>query len=107
MLSETVLESIGLSRTKEDPWVSVFLKDGSMIFGRCISIPSDYEDEWIALDHYTTSGGTFDDKGGKKDLWYIKESNENNKNARTHFIAVHSSEIIAIAKHGDIMDSVK
>jgi len=96
MLSETVLESIGLDRTSDDPYISVFLKDGSMVYGRCISIPSDYSDDWIAIDNYKTTGESFDSGEGKKDRWYRKE---NELASINHVIAIHISEVTAIAKH--------
>lgn len=94
MLSESVLESIGLNDTNKDPWASVFMKDGSMVFGRCISIPSDYEDEWIALDYYQTTGELFATNGQQKDKWYVINKKSNNR-----VIVLRISEIKAIAKY--------
>lgn len=94
MLSESVLESIGLNDTNKDPWVSVFMKDSSMIFGRCISIPSDYEDEWIAIDNYQTTGELFATNGQQKDKWYVRNYMSNNR-----VIVLRISEIKAIAKY--------
>lgn len=91
VLSESVLQSIHLD--DDDQWVSLFLKDGSMVFGRIIFFNNE-EDPWIAIDCYKTMGPTFESENGiKVDEFYQKEDYTKNN----HIIAVRLNEIKAIA----------
>ncbi len=92
-IAESVFEAIGLHLP--DKYVTVFLKDGSMIYGRLI-VFNGGDDSWLAIDCYRTSGPSFDDEHGKKDEWYRKEEPKSNI---YHVITIPYNEIRAIAKH--------
>jgi hypothetical protein len=94
MLSESVLESLGLYQ--KDQYVSVFLKSGSMVYGRIISF-NDEDDPWIALDCYRTAGDSFSDKkdpSSKLDEW-----NKTEEKSINNVIAIRLDEIRAISHH--------
>ena len=100
LIEKTVFESIKLD---EHPWVTVFMKDSSMVFGRIITY-GDQDDPWIAVDNYYSSGPVFDDKdkkNGKRDDW----SEELKTRDELHVIIIKRDEIKAIVRHKE--DKIK
>lgn len=92
MIADSVFESIGLHLT--DQWISAFLKDGSMIYGRIIAFGSQEHDPWLAIDCYKTKGPMFDKEDKKIDDW-----NQNEDKSINHVITISYGEIIAITHH--------
>lgn len=92
MISKTVFESIGLH--DDDQWVSVFMKDKSMIYGRMIAFGSYEKDPYVAIDCYRTTGPLFVDQEMKIDEWNRDEDKSNN-----HIITVRYEDILAITLH--------
>ncbi len=103
MLSESVLESLGLYQ--KDQYISVFLKSGSMVYGRIIAF-NDEDDPWIALDCYRTTGDSFSNKkdtnskSDKKDTnTKLDEWNKTEEKTINNVIAIRLDEIRAISHH--------
>lgn len=91
-IANSVFESMGLN--KSDQWVTVYMKDGSMVYGRSVTFGMQEKDSWISIDCYRTSGPTFDINGKKVDEWNSDEDMTIN-----HIIGISYSEIIAITNH--------
>lgn len=99
MISKTVFESIGLHL--DDQWVSVFMKDQSMIYGRMIAFGSYGKDPYVAIDCYRTTGSLFDDQTHKVDdqTYKVDEWNRNEDRSINHIITVRYEDILAITLH--------
>lgn len=91
-ISKTVFEAIGLHL--QDQWVTVYLKDGSMVYGRVVVFGSETTDQWISIDNYRTSGPSFDMDTGKKDEWY-----KNEKKSIDEVLTIQYGEIRMISLH--------
>lgn len=91
-IADSVLETMELHL--QDQWVTVFLKDGSMVYGRSCSFGDDEKDLWLSIDCYRTSGPLFDNNNGKVDEW-----NETEDKSINHIMGIRYSEIAAIVNH--------
>ena len=94
LIEKTVFESVGLHK---NPWVTVFLNDSSMVYGRVVTY-GENNDTWIAIDNYHTYGIVFDkEDGSKRDERAVEPQIKD----ETHVIIVKYDEIRAIVKHAE------
>lgn len=91
-IADSVFESMGLQLP--DQWITVYMKDGSMVYGRSVTFGKYEQDPWISIDCYRTSGPLFENNGKKVDEWNLDEDMSIH-----HIIGISYSEIIAITNH--------
>lgn len=91
-IADSVFESMGLHLP--DQWITVYMKDGSMVYGRSVTFGKHEQDPWISIDCYRTTGPTFDVNSKKIDEW-----NPDEDMTIHHIIGISYSEIIAITNH--------
>lgn len=98
-LTVSLFDSVALDKIENEE--TVFMEDGSLVYGRVISWGDSSEDPWIALDNYWTEGPMFDivdnDQIKKKDRFASQAYKYEDGNQ--HIILIREDKIKAIGMH--------